>query len=407
MNGRQMSSDNASEQTHVNHALLQFILILLSGLGPTSFQIFLPSVPSLVKYFETTPATANLTVSLSMISFALACLVYGRLADRLGRRTILLLGMAILIIGSFICLSAQSIEAVILGRIIQPAGGAAGVIAARIIVMDIYHSEKAANVMSKLVASMMISPLLGVPLGGLLTDNFGWRSNFILIGAIAAIVFVIILFSLPETRKAQTGVEAGKSNLFYDYGQLAKNATFLGNAFQFGFAQSAFMAFMAAAPIVLTQTFQLSASGASLLLLMVSGSAIIGNLSASRLPQSLSLRRRLLLGSIIGFIFSLLALTLSLINIWSIPALVIPTMVFSIFYGITSPAAQAGAIGAIKPLAGTAAGLSMFISMLLASVATQFIAEFNSGTPLVITFSLALLALLSLISAIVTLKKSE
>ncbi|MCC8380401.1 MFS transporter [Xenorhabdus sp. PB30.3] len=405
MRGTQIPSSHTCDESKLNHTLLQFILILLSGLGPTSFQIFLPSVPSLVTYFGTTPATANLTVSLSMISFAIACLVYGRLADRLGRRTILLLGMAILILGSFICLSAQSIEAVILGRIIQPAGGAAGVIAARIIVMDIYHSEKAANVMSKLVASMMISPLLGVPLGGLLTDNFGWRSNFILIGAIAAIVFIIIFFSLPESRKAQTG--AGKSNLFHDYRQLAKNATFLGNAFQFGFAQSAFMAFMAAAPIVLTQTFQLSASGASLLLLMVSGSTIIGNLSASRLPQSLSLRRRLLLGSIAGFIFSLVALTLSLVNVWSIPALVLPTMVFSIFYGITSPAAQAGAIGAIKPLAGTAAGLSMFISMLLASFATQFIAEFNSGTPLVITFSVALLAFLSLISAIITLKKPE
>ncbi|HBR0348182.1 TPA: MFS transporter [Klebsiella quasipneumoniae subsp. quasipneumoniae] len=189
MNGSQMPSSHAFEESKFNHVLLQFILILLSGLGPTSFQIFLPSVPSLVEYFKTTPAIANLTVSLSMISFAIACLVYGRLADRLGRKTILLLGMTILIIGSFICLSAQSIEAVIVGRIIQPAGGAAGVIVARIIVMDIYQSEKAANVMSKLVASMMISPLLGVPLGGLLTDTFGWRSTFILIGAIATIFF--------------------------------------------------------------------------------------------------------------------------------------------------------------------------------------------------------------------------
>jgi DHA1 family bicyclomycin/chloramphenicol resistance-like MFS transporter len=119
--------------------------------------------------------------------------------------------MTILIIGSFICLSAQSIEAVIVGRIIQPAGGAAGVIVARIIVMDIYQSEKAANVMSKLVASMMISPLLGVPLGGLLTDTFGWRSTFILIGAIATIVFLSSLSASlsPAKRKlVQTKVKA-------------------------------------------------------------------------------------------------------------------------------------------------------------------------------------------------------
>ncbi|MBG2205240.1 hypothetical protein I4519_27165 [Klebsiella pneumoniae] len=72
-----------------------------------------------------------------------------------------------------------------------------------------------------------------------------------------------------------------------------------------------------------------------------------------------------------------------------------------------SPAAQAGAIGAIKSLAGTAAGLSMFISMFLAILATQFIAEFNSGSPLVISFSLFLLTFLSLIFAIITLKKPQ
>jgi DHA1 family bicyclomycin/chloramphenicol resistance-like MFS transporter len=57
----------------------------------------------------------------------------------------------------------------------------------------------------------------------------------ILIGAIATIVFFIITFCLPESRKTQIGADEGKSNCPYDYGQLAKNTTFLGNAFQFSF----------------------------------------------------------------------------------------------------------------------------------------------------------------------------
>ena len=86
-------------------------------------------------------------------------------------------------------------------------------------------------------------------------------------------------------------------------------------------------------------------------------------------------------------------------NIWTLAALIFPTMLFSICYGITSPAAQTGAMSAIKELAGTAAGLCMFISMILASLSTQLVSEFNDGTPPTVTASVMLLAFLSLIAA--------
>lgn len=394
-------SNSSPIQTNLNLGLLQFVLILLSGLGPTSFQIFLPSVPAIIRYFDATPSIANLTISLSLTSFAIASLVYGRLADKFGSRTILLFGMSTLIIGSFICLSAQSIYVVLIGRILQPAGGAAGIIAARTLVMTIYEKEKAASVMSKLIAAMMIAPLIGVPLGGLLTDHFGWRSNFIVIGITALFALALVFFIVPKSHH-QKHTSKPKTNLLTDYGRLVKNPLFLGNTLQFGFAMSAFMTFMATSPIVLTQTFKLSASGISFALLMASGSAIIGNLLASRIPPRYSLIQRLLVGSIVACSGSLIAFSLSILNVWTLAALILPIMLFSICYGITSPAAQTGAMSAIKELTGTAAGLCMFISMILASLSTQLVSAFNDGTPLTITTSLMMLASLSLIAAFIT-----
>ena len=90
MKEMQASSDSSPIQANLNHGLLQFALILLSGLGPTSFQIFLPSVPEIIMYFNASPDCKHDDL-LVVVLFAFASPVYGRLADKFGSRTILLL----------------------------------------------------------------------------------------------------------------------------------------------------------------------------------------------------------------------------------------------------------------------------------------------------------------------------
>lgn len=393
------SSFSIQDQTKLKQGFVQAILILLVGLGPTSFQIFLPAVPEITAYFNTTPAMANLTVSLSMISFAIASLVYGRLADQFGRRSILLFGMAVLTVGSALCLFGTSIEMVILGRLIQPAGGAAGVIAARIIVLDIYDKDEAGNVMAKLAAAMMVAPLLGVPLGGVLTDQFGWQSNFVFIGSAAIASLVLVWVYLPETRTFSEP-SGEKQSLFADYRRLVRHRVFAANTLQFAFAQAAFMVFLSGAPFIFVKTYGLSASNTSLALLAVSASAVGGNIFASMLSKKVTLKQRLIVGSLFGCLGGVAAVAFSLASIWTLLALVIPAMVFSFSNGVSSPAAQTGSIAAIKELSGTAAGFSMFLSMVFASLSTQLLSTFNDGTPVALTVGFSILTVLSFLAAI-------
>jgi DHA1 family bicyclomycin/chloramphenicol resistance-like MFS transporter len=102
-----------------------FLLTALVAIGSFSVSIYTPSMPALVDDFHTRPALVKLTLSLFLVGFALARLVYGPLSDRFGRRPVLVGGLAVYVVGSVACAVAPSIEAMMAGRFLQPGGSSA------------------------------------------------------------------------------------------------------------------------------------------------------------------------------------------------------------------------------------------------------------------------------------------
>ena len=249
----------------------RWLLILLTAIGPASFQIFLPSLPSIQAGFAVSTGTAQLALSLSMGGIAVATLAYGSLADRCGRRPVLLAGMALLVLGSLICATAPSIWVLIAGRIVQAAGGASGMVVTRAIVLDVYGRERAGRVMAGLLAAMMIAPMLATPLGGLLDDAVGWRVNFGVIAAAGLATLAAVAWRLPETRCTTCAVVW--EGFLGDARRLLSSRCFEGFALQGAFAMSAFVAFTTAAPYALTVAGGLSATQVGLAFVLVSAGA--------------------------------------------------------------------------------------------------------------------------------------
>ncbi|WP_099608904.1 multidrug effflux MFS transporter [Vibrio coralliilyticus] len=407
MNAAQNESVDIKPSGLHQSASLSMLLIYLVGLGPTSFQMFLPAVPSLASDFGVSAAVANLTVSLSMLSFAIAALVYGSLSQRIESKMLLLVGMSILVLGSVLCLFAPSVEWVIVGRIIQPLGGASGVVIARLIVADLIDEKHSANLMSKLAASMMISPLLGVPLGGYLTEYFGWQSVFVFILTASCLALVLVSVILEKSRKKAVPSEQKNQNLLKDYFSLLRNRVFMGNSGHFSFSQAALMCFLSASPLVLSTLFQMGASDISLTLIIVSISAVAGNMIAPRLPESISVNQRLLGGSVVAFIGGVVAMVTVGFGYTSVFLLVAPVMVFSFCNGIASPVSQMKAIQADAKRSGTASGFSMFLSMFVASIATQVVSNFNTGNEFVVALPLFLFTSLALVSVVAIIRVSS
>ncbi|MHA7835798.1 MAG: MFS transporter, partial [Algiphilus sp.] len=120
-------------------------LVLLLGsimaFGPLSIDMYLPSLPTLGEVFGATEARVQLTLSAYLLGLAVGQLIYGPLADRLGRRRPLLFGIGLFTIASIGCALASSIDALIALRALQALGGAAGMVMVRAVVRDLFSAQ--------------------------------------------------------------------------------------------------------------------------------------------------------------------------------------------------------------------------------------------------------------------------
>ncbi|MEM6480113.1 MAG: MFS transporter, partial [Pseudomonadota bacterium] len=168
-------------------------LILVAGLSALGMNIFLPSLPGMTAYFETSYAVMQLSVALYLAFNAGVQLVIGPLSDRFGRRPVLLIGIALFMLATLGCIFAPSVEVFLIFRMAQ-AAIVVGMVLSRAIVRDLVEQDQAASMLGYLTMGMSIVPMLGPAVGGFLDDAFGWRANFWLLFLIGAAFFALTWF---------------------------------------------------------------------------------------------------------------------------------------------------------------------------------------------------------------------
>jgi MFS transporter, DHA1 family, multidrug resistance protein len=174
-------------------------LMLLLGTQPVSTDLYLPSLPSLPGLFGVPLTTVQLTLSVLVISFGAGQLALGPVADRFGRRPVLLGGLALYTLASAAALWSPHIAWLIACRAGQGLGMAACVVCARAMLRDLYDPAQGAHVMARAATWMGILPVAGPILGGYLETTLGWRGAFGVLTLFGATGLAVIALRLPET----------------------------------------------------------------------------------------------------------------------------------------------------------------------------------------------------------------
>jgi MFS transporter, DHA1 family, multidrug resistance protein len=276
-------------------AALMALLAAITALAPFSLQVFLPALPAIQASFAATPGIVQLALSLSILANAVANLAYGPLSDRLGRRPVLLLGLAAFVVGSFGCALAPSIELLIVGRIVQSIGGAAGMVLARAIVRDLFDRERSASIIAYLTMAMVVAPMLAPTIGAVLLDVVSWRAIFFVAAAIGVALSWPILAMLAETRPPEAR-SSGRS--FAGASTLLRSGPFWSYVLQSTFGISVFFAFIAGAPYFMMDVLGRSATEYGLWFILVSAAFMAGNLVAGRFSARIGLDRMVLAGAV-------------------------------------------------------------------------------------------------------------
>ena len=213
-----------------------FTLIVLTGLGALSMNIFLPSLPQMTEYFVTDYRLMQLSVALYLAVNAGLQILIGPISDRYGRRPVLLVGVSVFLLATLGCILAPNIEVFLFFRMLQ-AVIVVGLVLGRAVVRDMYPADQAASQIGYVTMGMAVVPMIGPAIGGVLDETFGWQANFWLLFILGIMVLVLTWRDLGETARATSTSFAAQ---FREYPELLTSRRFWGYCMAAAFASGAF-----------------------------------------------------------------------------------------------------------------------------------------------------------------------
>ncbi len=361
------------------------ILVAVSAINPLAINVFVPAMPDIRHSLDASITSVQLVLSAYLYATAVAQLVMGPLSDRIGRRPVLLGGLALYVAASVLCTVAPTIDLLIGGRILQGIGGCAGIVLSRAIVRDRYKRDEAASMLGYVTMGFAVAPMVGPAIGGLLNDFFGWRSIFAVLTGIGVVVLAATIFSLPETRRVDA--ENPRPGLVRSFGTLARIPAFWAFALTLAFSTSVFFSFLGGTPFVAHDLLGMSGTEFGLYFVFVPGGFILGNFLTARYAPRLGIFTMIIAGATIA-LAACLGMGVVFALGWYHPlSLFGPMYCIGFANGLTLSNAIAGSVSVRSHLAGAASGLAGFLQVGSGATATVLIGlvlgETQSVFPLV------------------------
>jgi len=344
------------------------LLTLLLGIQPIATDLYLPALPTVQRELGASMAATQLTLSALVVCFGFAQLAWGPVADRWGRRPVLLGGMALYTAASLAGSAATQIETLVAWRALQGVAMAAAVTCGRSIVRDLYEPGEGARVMSRALSGLGVIAALCPLVGGYLVERFDWHAALLALGVFGAGTLAFVGWRYPETVPSRDPSATRLGRLAANWRAVLSHRTFRAWAALSACSYGGLFFLLAGSSFVFIEVLGTSRVTFGALLSSVSCVYVLGTMLCRRL-----LARHGLRGAVKRAAWFTLAggagmAGLSLAGVHEVWAIVIPQYLFAIGHGVHQPCSQAGAIGPFPEKAGTAASLSGF-AMTLAGLA--------------------------------------
>lgn len=374
-----------------------WVLVVMSAVGPFALNAFAPSLPNLADAFDSDYGTAQLALTLYLFAVAGGQLIYGPLSDRFGRRPVLLWGLALGCAGSFLCLVAPTMEALLAGRMAQGIGVCSGLVLSRAIVRDVYPRDASASVLGYVTMGMVMMPMVAPGIGGLLDQNFGWRATFVAMLAFALFGWWASYKYSPETHHTRHA-RLDFVSVLRGSGALLRSGPFVGYTMAVSFNSIQFFGFLAAGPYLVVTVLGGSPAEYGFWFVFCAASYATGNFMAGRWSKSLGLDRMARIANLIGLFPGVMALYAAFFVDLQIAAFFVPFFLLGFTNGMAQPNLIAGGVSVNPALAGTASGLIGCIQTAAGAVSTLIMGHTQDGTMLPLAILFAICGMGSLLS---------
>jgi len=379
---------------------LVYVIVLgaLTALGPFTIDLYLPAFPAIELDLEASTAVIQLTLTATTLGFALGQLLVGPWSDRVGRRLPLIVATTVHVAASIGVAAAPSIEWLMVFRVLQGAGAAAGGVVAVAIVRDLFGGLPLVRMLSRLALVNGLAPILAPVIGSQLLLLFPWRGIFVFLAVYGALVVLAAVFFIIETLPPERRVDLGRGATRQRYKSLFSDRIFVGVAIIAGMTFSGLFAYLSSSSFLFQQVYGLDAQQFGLLFAVNSIGVVAGVQASAYLARFIPPQWIL---AVAITVLLLAASSIVLVDALGggLVGILIPLWLFIAACGFTFPITQVLALAAHGSEAGTAASLLGALNFGLAGLISPIVGLFgiNNAIPMgVIMGSTALISIVVL-----------
>ena len=373
-----MSPKNVLQHSsQVLNPLLIIVVLLMMALMQTTSDQYVPSLPAITQYFQSTEASIQLTLSLFMLGLSISHVFYGPLSDKIGRKPPIMFGVGLSILGSLCCFMAPTVGVLIMGRFLQGFGIGCCNSVGRSLVRDLFTDRMLAKIGSYVGVVSIFIMAASPTLGGYIQEHFGWRGNFLFLLIFGSVVWSLALVILPETNNNLNPDAIKLSVMRGNYLILLRSKVFLGYTLCTCFACAGLVAYLTIAPFLFQNVLGLTPFEFGKLTFFIAGAICISGLINSQLVMRKGISYMVCTGVLCMVAGGFILLILTLLNIGHVLGIMIPVALFSVGIGFTFINAFAGAFNPFPQMAGTAGALYACLQDLSAALASGIIALFQ------------------------------
>lgn len=373
-------------------------LALLSALTPLAVDMYLPAMPSIAADFSVPTSVIQTTLSTYLLGFAIGQLFYGPLADSYGRKRVLISGLVVYGLASLGIVYGESIDQFRWLRLAQAIGGGAASVVVSSLLRDLFKGSMFSKMMSYVVLSMTLAPLVAPMIGAQLIRWFSWQSIFMLLAILTVLCLVITVVGIKETLPVENRVPFNLKAIFSNYRLILKNRKAVGLMCCGGLNVSGMFAFLTASPFVYIEYFGVSEQEYGYLF----ACNIVGMMAVTWLNARVVMRfgyqNILRIGMMLCLIISILFAIINVNLLFGLPGLVISTVAYVSLNSLIGSNVMTGLLSEFPNIAGTASALGSTIRFGFGAFAGLVVSALDDGTPLPMVATISVCGVLAFLS---------